>query len=171
MKGVIYCDGGSNQFGSIYCVISEFKHQKWASVRRFKTKYNVMQIEYLALIAALEKCSRDMPLIYTDNLRVSKEANSKRLSAFGSKNRELWKRVRKLMRKKRYAQVKWISRTQNFAGVYLEEILWKKKEEKFGIPRSEMKKIYKILNERKRMKQGQRNTHKNHQLRHNKVKG
>ena len=162
MKGVIYCDGGSNQFGSIYCVISKHNNLNWAKVRRFKTRYNVMQIEYLALISALEKCSKDSPIIYTDNLRVSKEVNNKRLSKFGSKNKELWKRAKKIMQKKQYARVKWISRTENLAGIYLEEVLWKRKEEKFGISRSEMKKIYKILNERKIKNQRCGNSNNHH---------
>ena len=149
MKGVIYCDGGSNQFGSIYCVLSEHEHNKWVAVRRFKTKYNVIQIEYLALIAALEKCSKDIPIIYTDNLRISKEVNSKKLYAYGSKNKDLWKRARKIIGRKRYAKIKWVSRDENLAGIYLEEVLWKRKEEKFGISRTEINKIYKILTERK----------------------
>ena len=76
---VIYCDGGSNQFGSIYCVLCKCGNKSWAKVRRFDNKYNVMQIEYIGLIAALEKCSSTSPLIYTDNLRISKEVRMKRL--------------------------------------------------------------------------------------------
>lgn len=149
MKGVIYCDGGSNQFGSIYCVMTDYEYKKWAAIRRFKKRFNVMQIEYLALIAALEKCTKETPLIFTDNLRVFREVNKKKLWVHGSKNKELWKSARRLMKKKSYVKVKWVSRDENLAGIYLDEILWKKKEEKFGIPRDEINEIYKILNERK----------------------
>ena len=149
MKGVLYADGGSNSFGSILCVMTDLEAHKWAYVKRFDKKYNVMQIEYLALISALEKASPQLPLIYTDNLRISKEIGMRYLPQLASKNKMLWKIARKIYQKKPYVKVRWISRTQNLAGIYLEEILWKKKEEKFGLPRNEIEKIYRILSKRK----------------------
>jgi len=130
MKGVIYCDGGSNQFGSIYCVLTCLDYNGWAMVRKFEKKFNVIQIEYLALIAALEKCTKETPLIFTDSHRIFREVNREKLWELGSKNKDLWKRAKKLMKKKPYLKVKWVSRDKNLAGIHLEKILNERKNQR-----------------------------------------
>lgn len=133
----VYCDGsGFNNINSAYCIIvSGWKKKRINGKNVFKNKKevkviwdnkNVYQIEYIALIGALKLCERISKKnikfnIYSDSMCVVEEVNFRKKP----KNRKLFKEARKLMDKNSNINVNWIPRTENLAGIYLEDRLMK----------------------------------------------
>jgi len=133
----IYCDGsGFNKINSAYCfIVVDWRKRKYKcrDLKKVKVIYedkNVYQIEYLALIGALKFCDSvegDYKFkIYSDSKCIVKEVNlliKPKLKMFFSKSREI-------MDKNKNISVRWVSREENLAGIYLERRL--KKLNRYG---------------------------------------
>ena len=133
----IYCDGsGFNKINSAYCfIVVDWRKRKYKcrDLKKVKVIYedkNVYQIEYLALIGVLKFCDSvegDYKFkIYSDSKCIVKEVNlliKPKLKMFFSKSREI-------MDKNKNISVRWVSREENLAGIYLERRL--KKLNRYG---------------------------------------
>lgn len=128
----IYCDGsGFNRINSAYCFIVvgwRARRYKYRDLKKVKVIYedkNVYQIEYLALISALEFCDSvegDYKFkIYSDSKCIVKEVNL----LIKPKRIKLFNEARKIMEINRDIKVLWVPREENLAGIYLEKRLKK----------------------------------------------
>ena len=128
----IYCDGsGFNKINSAYCFIVvgwRARRYKCRDLKKVKVIYedkNVYQIEYLALISALEFCDSvdgDYKFkIYSDSKCIVKEVNL----LIKPKLKMFFREARKIIGRNKSISVRWISREENLAGIYLEKRLKK----------------------------------------------
>lgn len=115
----IYCDGSDSRGLNAIAVI-----MPGAKVfMEFETPFNVNQIEYKAVYAALRLAENDS-IIYSDNKNVVRQLNGQ------SKIRDKWlsgyHTICSLMMLEKNIKIEWISRDNNLAGKYLESKLKKK---------------------------------------------
>ena len=124
----IYCDGATNSFGSVFCVVLKKKGGKLVNyLHSFEKKISPIEAEYRAIICSLQisifNCT-----VFTDSKTIYSCIVGKSKS---KKYSHLVKDARALMEKNDVNLV-WISRDENLAGIYLESRLnhlhetWKK---------------------------------------------
>lgn len=136
-KFKIFCDGSSSKFGSAYCLILKGggtgKGRKNKISKTFEQRYNVLEIEFLAILGALNK------LLELPNHRVTIISDSVSAIAIVSKKMiapkfleplvlEFDKLTEELNKDEKKVNYLWVSRDQNLAGRYLEERLGKLKK-------------------------------------------
>lgn len=146
----VYCDGsGWNNIDSSYCVIipewiKVIVHDKVVRkkdkkiVQVFEEEYDVYEIEFRAMIAALELCEelsekKRVFTVYSDSKVVVNEINFRKKA----KNKNLLKKAREIIQRNKKIKIRWVSREENPAGKYLETRL--KKLKSYGRNSSSMK--------------------------------
>lgn len=136
----IFCDGSSNGFDSAYCVILKARWIKGDGrikneriiTEVFDKKYNVLEIEFMAFLRALEellKLPYEKATIFTDSIQViSVISRSREAPKFLEKSmEEFYKLEEDLRDENKKVTYSWISRETNLAGQYLEKRLMKLK--------------------------------------------
>jgi ribonuclease HI len=125
----IFCDGSSSKIGSCLCVVID-RQTKWNKNKRYivtKTFSNSMpvnEIEYLALIEALQLAhtiQANKIKIFTDRIQIAEELDGTILSH--PQNLELYFKAKELI--KDNIKIFWINRRNNLAGIYLDKRLKK----------------------------------------------
>lgn len=131
----IFCDGSSSGYGSAYCLYLKnggIKRSKRLISKTFDEEYNVLQIEFLAILGAL-KLLLDLPnhkaTIFSDSLDVINILNNnKQPPKFLEKFIEEYTKLEKeLEAEEKIVRYLWLSRNTNLAGRYLEKRLIKLK--------------------------------------------
>lgn len=126
----IFCDGSSSKnIGSCSCVLIDRKdkwnkNKKYIVTETFNSFMPVNEIEYLALIKALEvanKLGQKKIKIFTDRIQIAEELDGTKLSH--PQNLELYFEAKELI--KDNIQIFWINRKDNLAGNYLDKRLKK----------------------------------------------
>ena len=114
----IYCDGsGFNGKTAAYCT---FKEGEDPIIVRLESNTTSNEAEYLAVIAALEKCEHGERIITDSQLVVQQVTGRWRVKALNLRNYH--KQASKLVNDKK-ADLRWTSRDTNLAGAALEKYI------------------------------------------------
>jgi ribonuclease HI len=122
---IVYTDGSDYKWGSAFCI---YLAQGWSvkknerkMLKVLEEKKNVIEIEYEALYAALEKAvlTRRPVIIYSDNVQLVDEMNLTKVPS----RPELLDKARNIIGDRQNIKVYWVPREQNIAGRFLERRL------------------------------------------------
>jgi ribonuclease HI len=114
----IYCDGASNSFESAICIcLEKTKGNPIYHLETFEDGMPSFKMEFKAMIRALEFAEGSCEIISDCKSLVIQLNSNKEIS-----NISLHSKAKKLMNQKD-VKIKWVRRSRNLAGIYLEKRL------------------------------------------------